>query len=494
MKRIILIMTMMVPLFVWAQTENDMYDISSKFYQGTAKSAAMGNAMGAVGSDFSSISINPAGLGLFRKATLTFTPEFYAISTESGYKENNSSDRAFKMPMNNLGMTWTWEQETNDELLKTVSFAFGINSLNNYAYSSYVNGNNPNTSLIDAYFSEFGANGITNNNILENYSPNSIYPLWQTYLIDFYDNGSYSSPVPQGGLNQQYGVTKSGRSRELTFASGFNIDDKLFLGLSVNIPYFRKSTTNEYKERNLNYNDTFKNWTQQEYISNSGSGVNANLGFIVFPARWIRLGASFHTPSLYKVTESWYTSTSSVFSDASYSYTSPTGTYTYTITTPYRLNASAALIFGNFGMISGDYEFVDYRKMRASSYDYNYSNFNDFIRETFSSTSNIRIGTEWRWQTLCFRAGYAIYGSPFGFDNENLRTNSYSCGLGYTYHRFTIDAAYVLSQRKNQYDLYSKYSMYPANYGSENEFVDDTKVKETTSINQVVVSFKFRLD
>jgi len=75
-----------------------------------------------------------------------------------------------------------------------------------------------------------------------------------------------------------------------------------------------------------------------------------------------------------------------------------------------------------------------------------------------------------------------------------MKTTSYSCGFGYTYHCFTLDAAYVFSQRKNSYDLYSQYSLYPAYYGENNEFVDDTKVKETTNINQVVISFKFRLD
>jgi hypothetical protein len=68
--------------------------------------------------------------------------------------------------------------------------------------------------------------------------------------------------------------------------------------------------------------------------------------------------------------------------------------------------------------------------------------------------------------------------------------------LGYTYHRFTIDAAYVFSQRQNSYNLYEQYSEFPALYENQNGdlVADDTKVKETTNINQVVISFKFRLD
>ena len=479
-----------------AQDANDMFDFSSIYYQGTAKSAAMGNAMGAVGSDFSAIAINPAGLGLNRKASFVFTPDFTAISTKSDYQGNPGDDRAFKLSLRNIGLSWT--QEINDGSLKSVSFAFGINKLNNYTFNAFADGDNPNTSLVDAYYNELVNSGITTENQLEEYSPNELYPLNYTgvFFIDHINDPSQFSDVPQGGINQQYGVNKRGNSREFSIASGFNFNEKFFLGLSVGIPYFDRKITQDYKETNLSSGQVFKNWSQSKYINNSGWGINAKIGAIVYPAKWIRLGAAFHTPYLYSVTDSWYTETYSSFTDGNYDKTSPTGTYSYTITTPLRFNASAAIIFGNYGMITGDYEYVDYSKMRASGHDFNYSNLNAFIKENYRGTSNFRLGTEWRWQTLAFRAGYAFYGSPFGINKEELRTNSYSCGFGYTHHRFTIDLAYVFSQRKNSYDLYSRYSMYTANYidSHGNEVADETIIKETTNTNQVVVSLKFRLD
>lgn len=483
MKKTLLIITILAPMFLMAQTDSDLFDFSSVYYQGTAKSAAMGNAIGAVGSDFSAITINPAGLGLFRKSTFVFTPEFYAISTESEYKNSYGSDRAYKLPMNNVGLTWT--QDINGNSLKSVSFAIGLNKLNNYTFQSYVNGDNPNTSLIDAYIEELYQNGIFNDYALEDYSPNGIFPLWETYLLDFYDDNTIDSEVPQGSLNQQYGVSKRGTSREFNLAAGFNLNEKVFLGASVNIPYFNKTVTKEYKEINLNSGDNFRNWKQEEIVKNSGVGINAKIGAILYPVKWLRVGAAFHTPTIYSVDESWGTETWSSFNNAAHHYVSPTGTYSYTVTTPYRLNASAALIFGNFGMITADYEFIDYSKMRASSYDYNYSSFNDYIRKTYNTTSNVRFGTEWRWQTMAFRAGYAFYGSPFGINKSDYRMDSYSCGFGFTYHVFTLDLAYVFSQRHNSYQLYEQYSEW---------LTDDTKVKETTNINQVVISFKFRLD
>lgn len=495
MKKVFLIIAVLIPMFVLAQTEGDMLDFSTVYYQGTAKSAAMGNAMGAVGSDFSAITINPAGLGLFRKSYVVWTPEFYTISTESKYQGSNGSDRAFKMPMNNIGLSWT--QKMNDGSLSSVSFALGINKLNNFTFDSYAKGDNPNTSLVDAFFTEMTENNVTSADELLNSSghwANTIYPLTYTGVF-FIDENGYYTDIPAGGINQQYGVSKRGTAKEFSFSTAFNFNEKFFLGASLDVPYFDKDVTTEYKEKNLSAG-TFKSWSQTEHIKNSGYGINAKIGAIVYPAKWLRLGVAFHTPSIYKVTESWYTETYSSFTDGDYNYPSPTGTYEYTVITPLRLNASAALIFGNFGMITGDWEYVDYSKMSASSHDYDFSDFNDHIHDLYKATSNIRIGTEWRWQTWAFRAGYAVYGSPYGFNKEDLKTTSYSCGFGYTYHDFTIDLAYVLSHRKNSYDLYSQYTLYPAYYQNESGewAVDETKIKETTSINQVVISFKLRLD
>ena len=493
MKKFLLIIIILAPLFAMAQTENDLLDFSTIYYQGTAKSAAMGNALGAVGNDFSALTINPAGLGLFRKSYVVWTPEFYSISTDSKYKNGDGNDFAVKIPMNNLGLSWT--QDINEGALKSVSFALGINKLNNFTFDSYVKGDNPNTSLVDAFFTEMFENDVTNENDLlsgDSHWANTLYPLAYTGVF-FIDEDGYYSDVPQGGIRQEYGVSRRGTAKEFSFTSGFNFNEKVFLGVSVNVPYFDKETTTEYKEKNL-ASDIFNSWSQTEHIKNSGVGLNAKIGAIVYPAKWLRLGAAFHTPTVYKVTESWYTDTYSSFTDGNYSYESPTGTYNYGVITPLRLNASAALIFGNFGMITGDYEYVDYSKMHAASHDFDFDDFNDYISDLYKATSNIRIGTEWRAQNLAFRAGYAIYGSPYGFDKETLKTTAYSCGLGYTYHDFTIDLAYVFSQRKNAYQLYSNYTLYPAYYGENSEFIDDTKVKETTNINQVVISFKLRLD
>ncbi len=57
-----------------AQDITEAYNLSNLTVQGTARSMGFGNALGSVGGDFSSLSVNPAGLGVYRSSEFTLTP------------------------------------------------------------------------------------------------------------------------------------------------------------------------------------------------------------------------------------------------------------------------------------------------------------------------------------------------------------------------------------------------------------------------------------
>ncbi len=490
MKKLILTILTIMPLILSAQSLSDIYNYSSTRYQGTAKSIAMGNAIGAVGQDLSAIEINPAGLALFRKPTFTFTTGLTTALTTSSYKQNEEKDYSIRMPVNDIG--YVWISDVTGGHLNSLNFSIGLNKKNNFSYSSYTKGLNPSTSLIDAYINELDANGIHNSEDLAWFSPNNIYPLWDTYLLDFNTDNEYSTPIPMGNIIQQRGVLSRGYINEFSFSMGANVNDKVFVGASIGIPFLYRSLLTEYQENDLDNNNNFQEWEQRETLYTDGCGINAKIGVIVFPARWVRLGLSLTTPTSYYVDESWKTSTYADFKTNKYVYNSDISFYSYHITTPMLINASTAFIFGNFGMITADYEYVNYRTIRVSSSDYDYSNLNGDISQRFKPTSNLRFGTEWRLKRMCFRGGYSIYGSPYGFSKNDLRTDTYSIGLGYTFGHVTIDAAYALSNMSKTYDMYSAYTLYPA-YCFDGS-IDNTEIKETTNINQLIVSIKIRLD
>lgn len=490
MKRIaVLLGIVILGLGAKAQGLSDVYDFSQSFYQGTAKSAAMGNAMGAVGQDFSAISINPAGLGLFRHSTVVFTPGLYLSNSKSEYNGSTSITNDIRMPINNVGVVLTFPK---NGFLKSVNFAFGMNRTNNYTRETYASGNNLKNSLIDAYMGEIADYGIHNDNDLESFSPYVMFPLWDCYLLDFSNSGEVSTIVPMGNLNQQRGVLRRGYIDEIPLSFSLNFDDKWFIGASLNIKHLERGLTASYKETNLGGGDLIA-WMQEEFIRTYGWGVGAKLGVIGFPAKWLRLGLSFQTPSLFNMEEDWSTRTTSRLRNTNHNNNennTRTSTYTYKFTTPLRFDASAAFILSNRAMLSFDYELVNYRNASLSCSDYDYSDLNSLIANTYKISSNFRAGGEYRIKNVCLRAGYALYGSPFGLGEKEYRTSNCSAGIGYTVRSFTFDVAYVFSQMKNSYYIYSPYS----NYVPSGDDVVTNTVHETDNTHQLLLSFKFRID
>lgn len=481
MKKIFLTLLALVPLCICGQNIYDVYNLSTSYYQGTAKSMAMGNAMGAVGQDFSSISINPAGLGLFRKPTFTFTPTINTTYTTSELNGSKVSDSKAKLSVNNVGYVGIDKDYDN-----VVNCAFGMNRTNNFTNKIFVEGYNDSNSLIDAYFAELIDNKIYNRKDLESYSPTYIYPLWETYLINFEADGLLTTPVPAGGLRQLRGVSSWGGTNEWTVTTSINFSDKLFLGVAINLPHVSSKKISEYKEEfELNSREYY--WLQEEVLYTTGWGVNSKLGIIAYPCKWLRLGAAFHTPTLYNLTDSWKTWTYSHLDIGAYELNVPTSYFSYSLMTPWRANGSLAFIFGNFGMITADCEFVDYSKIRISDYEYDYSEYNNYISETFKPTMNLRLGTEWRYRNMCFRGGYSFYGSPYGIHDTDYMRNSLSCGIGYTQHFLTIDFAYAYTLQNHNYNLYSQYTNY------YNDVAPGLIVNEKTNIHSLVVSLKLKL-
>jgi hypothetical protein len=281
-------------------------------------------------------------------------------------------------------------------------------------------------------------------------------------------------------------VSSWGGTNEWTVSTSINFSDKLFLGVAINMPQVSSKKISEYKEEfELNSREYY--WLQEEVLYTEGWGVNSKLGLIAYPCRWLRLGAAFHTPTVYNLTDSWKTWTYSHLDIGAYELNVPTSYFSYSLMTPWRANGSVAFIFGNFGMITADCEFVDYSKIRISDYEYDYSEYNNYISETFKPTMNLRLGTEWRYRNMCFRGGYSFYGSPYGINDTDYMRNALSCGIGYTQHFLTIDFAYAYTLQNHNYNLYSQYTNY------YNDVAPGLIVNEKTNIHSLVVSLKLKL-
>ena len=64
------------------------------FYGGTARFMSMGGAFTALGGDISTLSQNPAGIGVFRASEMSVTPQLNYINSTAGFQWKH-----FRLPL-----------------------------------------------------------------------------------------------------------------------------------------------------------------------------------------------------------------------------------------------------------------------------------------------------------------------------------------------------------------------------------------------------------
>lgn len=462
MRRIITTITsLFFTAALFGQTSSDAIDFSQVMYQGTAKATGMASALGAVGGDQTSICINPAGMGLYRNSELNMSLGLLCNTTKSSYYDNSEIANRFRLNIPNVGFVASTEK-SNYRFIRFTQFGISLNRTNDYNILTNAIGFNPNSSMIDDYLGQI--DGYSPSDI-ENDYPFSIYPAWQTYLIDT-AFGHYTSPIPQGGLWQNQALSFKGRSEEWTFSFSANCMDRLFVGASIGITHLKRFGTRTYKEElPTSFHDSdSRGWTFNEDLSSSGSGANVKLGFIYHANTWLRFGAAFHSPTIYTIDETWQTSTEHLSIQHDAKCLSPFSTYNYNLITPLKWIGSVAII-GHRGLISMDAEYTNFASpkfMDTNDDPYDYTDKNNEISSTYGRTLNLRIGAEYMMRSSYIRAGLAYYGSPLGLGKKNGSVKKASIGLSLAADKNVFyDFAYELTHAANAYYLYNYTNLKP---------------------------------
>ena len=431
MKKIItlIVFIALVSLKTNAQNEIDALRYSNLTFGGTARFIATGGAFGALGGDISTLSINPAGLGVFRSSEFSFSPSIYTSETSSKYLEKTSGDIKYNFNFGNIGFISTYKlRRPHDEGQgwEYLNFGFAVNRLANFNNRFLIEGNNYENSLITDYLSK--ANG----KLIDELNPFDTELAYNTYLIDPIDTiGNYSSVVPvSGGVKQSKSITTSGSMNEMAISLGGNYNDQFFIGGTIGFPFIRYFEQSTYRELDIDTISTFKAFSLNEDISTIGSGINFKLGMIFIPVKYVRLGAAVHTPTFFTMKDNYTRTMISDFDDGrSYLSSSPNGKFDYELNTPMRIIGSIGFIIGEFGLISADYEFIDYSEARLRAKSYKFFEENDAIQTNYRAQNNIRLGGEVRLEPITIRGGYAIYGSPYKTGINDGERTSLSFGI-----------------------------------------------------------------
>lgn len=488
-------------------TAFDMFNSAhTQFNTITARSAAMAGAMTSLGADASSLSINPAGVGMYRTNELTFTPmmSFTRAKNSAQPFEGNSKNR---FAVGNFGVVVKLRESSTGVTAINMGLSYNRLADYNYKYSFSNAGVAGNASIADVYAGQLAASGITSAQLKQNYDNFGNF-RWSHYDPTYWGailgyktglvgdtSGAWGRDmvVPNAAVDNFTTVESKGRADEWVWSLGINFNSKFYLGMSLGA-----STISQ--EKHIYYGEGYRysNNPQQNYCMEyfnydqitqmKGTGINFKIGAIYRPIESLRVGVAFHTPTYYNVTYKYqggmtsqvkainnvdgYTVNSQGYIDPPFSEQTELliddGDYSWRFTTPTRLMVGASYTVAKQLILSVDYERDWYNTMRMKNSPYG-PLYKGFIKDEFKGSNTLRAGAEWRFiPQMAIRLGYGLWSGALD-DNDEVysspviyRTEYMSTGLGIALSKhFTIDLAYMYC--KNNLTPYKTFYGYNAN-------------------------------
>ena len=188
-KKLLTITITISALTLTAQDEIDALRYSTQDIIGTARHSSMGGAFGSLGGEFSGLSSNPAGIGMYQYSEITFTPYMNLNSNRSYYNSTYKDAYRSELSIGNLGIVFTMPQSNTN--WKRINLGIGWNQLANYNNAIKIEGQN-NSSIVDQIIDITNGNAISD---IQNGRANYLSEMaWNTYLIDpLLDNSNMSA-------------------------------------------------------------------------------------------------------------------------------------------------------------------------------------------------------------------------------------------------------------------------------------------------------------
>ncbi|MEY3500881.1 MAG: hypothetical protein RL308_2550 [Bacteroidota bacterium] len=510
-KYIILMLTGLSITAMQSQDISDAMRFAQDNLNGTARYRAMSGAFGALGGDFSSLNVNPAGSAIFANNQVALTLNSFGTNNKSNYFGTTNDENSSTFDLNQFGGVFVLKNTDRSSDWKKFSFAMNYENSNNFDNAVFSAGTNP-THSIGNYFTYYansnGGESLSNLQLQSGESITDLYDYlgynygfgsqqaflgYQGYIIDAasnYDentNRNYVSLIPSGGNYYQENYFESnGYNGKLSFNASGQYKDKFYFGVNINTHFIDyKQSTSFYEE---NTNDLLSGVQRLRFdneLTTYGNGVSFQLGAIAKVTKEVRLGLSYESPTWYEMNDKLTQGLAAVSSDAlgelPTDYVNPRiiNVYEpYQMQTPGKWTGSFAYVYGKSGLLSIDYSFKDYGNTQFIPKD-DYRNANREMSNLLGLSSELRIGGEYRINELSLRAGYRMEQSPY----KNGRTvgdlTGFSTGLGYNFGGTRLDLTYSHAERDSEKQFFSV------------GMTDSSKI--TTKTNNITMTLSFEL-
>ena len=507
---------------------------------GTARYVGMGGAMEALGADISVINSNPAGIGLFRRSSGSVSFGLVSQDGASSFKYGNKTNASYDQ----AGFVYS----LRDGRRTFINFGFNYHKSKNFDYilnaASALNGASQHKlSYMKA---------LANENNLDKTSSGWRGKFAYTSQLDnlYYNTLMMTSSdgfFYNDASGYEFGRAETGYIGEYDFNTSVNVNDRVYLGITIGIHDVHYTGHSLYNEALVNLNNqTAGDITVNDERRITGTGYNASFGIIFRPvdASPFRIGLSVSTPTWYDLKTSNYTYLiNNTKADGGgklqgdYPNYTTGESYEFKLFTPWKFGVSLGHTVGNYLALGASYEYADYSRLDTrvnDGYDVDYwgdvyehsssdEPMNRHTRETLKAVSTLKIGAEAKvMPNLAVRAGYNYVSPMFkkeGYKDGNIdsygsnyssatdytnweATNRYTVGVGYTLGKMSFDLAYQYAQTNGKFhpfaDSYLDYT-YPGQDSNGNdvtmtESLDNyaNAVKVSNKRNQLLLTLTYR--
>ena len=453
--------------------------LATEDLNGTARYVGMGGAMDALGADISTIGSNPAGIGLFRKSQISGSFGAQIQQDGKSFQDGSKTTASFDQ------FGFVYSGRTGSQSFLNFAFNYHKNrNLNNVlsAAAKAINGSSQNRQTC--------IKGIRGD--LDTYYGESMvdYLYCKAKVTEDGNNMYYIDAT-----DYQFDRAQTGYIGEFDFNLSGNINNRLYLGLTVGVKSVHYDSYTEYSENLVpesgDPNFSFVGISDSHKITGHGYDVKAGAIVRPFEESPFRFGVSISTPTFYKLKSDNLTGIYDKRGGLVDLILSESNNAEFRFNTPWKFGISAGHTIGNNMALGVSYEYADYstcdmRAITNSGYDgdgYSYDDSDSdpvmkrHTQNTLCGVSNLKAGLEFKpISNLALRLGYN-YVSPIykesGVRDQTLNspgtymasttdytnwkaTNRLTAGIGFTMDKVRLDLAYQYQMRDGDFYPYMR--------------------------------------
>ena len=475
---------------------------------GTARYVGMGGALDALGADISTIGTNPAAIGVFRHSTASVSMGIVSQEDTKRFDQVGKTNFSFDQ----AGFVYSTQTDRNSFL----NFAFNYhksrnfdqilsaaNSLNHASLGKLAYGKScMQDERQGGYYLEENTNGVaegwydrSSNNRAYTYTQwDHVYTNGVNWDQDNFDPSEPYKNVFLEAEGYEFDRAHSGYIANFDFNLSGNINNKLFLGVTLGVKQVDYKGYSEYQEFLVDrMGQGIGNIVLADERKITGTGADIKVGAIVRPFEDspFRFGVSIQTPTWYDLKSE---NTSVMINATDYAASHPTfinwgydeyysgETYEFKYYTPWKFGLSLGHTIDDYLALGAGFEYTDYSTADNrvnDGYDsygnpdsYSDNVMNNHTEHTLKGVSTFRLGAEFK-PDPCFavRLGYNYlspmyekngvrdtrlnsmgnwYSSTADYTNWDA-THRITCGLGYKYEGWNFDVAYQYSATKGTF-------------------------------------------